>query len=106
MSIKGISIDPYRVQFERTTAPARAAESGTRTGQNAPAGDKVSVSQDALLRTEALRTALAAPDIRQEKVDALREKVASGDYRIDSRKVADKLLRSELGFTGPMRKSS
>ena len=32
------------------------------------------------------------PDIREEKVSALKEKVDSGNYRVDSKAVADKLV--------------
>lgn len=102
MSIKGISSDPYRAQFERTST-ARPPDSGPRTGQTSSAGDRVSVSQDGLLRTEALRVAIAAPDLRQEKIDSLRQRLASGEYRVDSRDVAEKLLRSETGFLSSLR---
>ena len=102
MSIKGINSDPYRAQFERANA-ARASDSGPRTGQTTPAGDRVSVSQDGLLRTEALRVAIASPDMRQEKIDALRQRLASGEYHVDSRSVAEKMLRSEAGFLSSLR---
>lgn len=36
------------------------------------------------------------PDIRADKVALLREKIASGSYRISSQEIADKMLREHL----------
>lgn len=36
------------------------------------------------------------PDIRQEKVDALRSSVQSGEYRVSDAKLADAILRDIL----------
>lgn len=64
-------------------------------------GDTVKVSQDALLLTEARRTAQNAPDVRTEKVEELRIKVADGTYKPDSRLIASALLREEPGLFRP-----
>jgi negative regulator of flagellin synthesis FlgM len=81
----------------RTERPENA-----KTGAQAPArsaasvqGDTVTVSEEAMLRTEAYRVAAWAPDIRQEKIDALKAKVESGTYTIDPRRIAVNLLNSE-----------
>ncbi len=34
------------------------------------------------------------PDVRQDKVDALKEKIASGNYNVDAKEVAEKMLSS------------
>ncbi|MBO4368994.1 MAG: flagellar biosynthesis anti-sigma factor FlgM [Desulfovibrio sp.] len=60
--------------------------------------DSVSVSQDARLLAEASKTAQNAPDIRQEKVEALRIQVQNGTYRPDSTLIAASLLREEPGL--------
>ena len=36
------------------------------------------------------------PDIRAEKVDLLKEKIASGSYNVSSQEIADKMLREHL----------
>jgi len=33
------------------------------------------------------------PDIRQDKVEAIKKKIESGEYKIDSKKVARKMIR-------------
>lgn len=89
-------LDPYRTQLEKAeTGKANAARVRT-TGTRSPAGDRISLSVEGKLRTEAYAAAQAAPDVRQEKVDTLRERVNNGSYTVDSRKVAEKLVKEEI----------
>lgn len=90
------SMEMYRHQTERLDGRSDRAQQ--RGQENAENGDTISVSLDALLMTEARRSAQSAPDVRQEKVDALKERVANGTYHADSRKIAAGLLREESGL--------
>ena len=96
------NLDPYnraRVEQKNGDAPERAA-----TGQ-APAarqGDRVSLSDEARLHTLARSEAAAAPEVRREKVDALKQSVADGTYTVDPRKVAEKLVASEALLAGTL----
>lgn len=90
----GLLPDPYAVELEKSgetrgRARAESAES------DAARGDTVSVSQDALLLTEARRTAQNTPDVRADKVESLRIQVANGTYKPDSRLIAASLIREE-----------
>ena len=58
----------------------------------------MSVSPQARLFIEAYTAATNAPEIRQNKIAALKEQVASGTYQVDSRQIAEKLLQSELAI--------
>lgn len=103
MEIQGKSsavFDPYAAGLEkggeartRTRAESPSSERG-----NAAPGDTVSVSQDALLLTEARRAAQSAPDVRADKVESLRIQVADGTYKPDSRLIAANLIREEPGL--------
>jgi negative regulator of flagellin synthesis FlgM len=88
--------DPYRANLDKAQAAAarRAGQTGPETAGRAQ-GDVVTVSPEAVLRTEAYRTANAAPDIRREKVENIKERISSGAYTPDSRKIAQKLLESD-----------
>lgn len=89
-------LDPYAAGTEKTgeIRPRAASEHSA----DAAKGDTVSVSQDALLLTEARRAAQNAPDVRSDKVEALRLQVADGDYRPDSKLIAAALIREEPGL--------
>lgn len=95
------NIDPYRNRVEQKPgdAPERAV-----TGQASatPKGDRVSLSEEARLHIAARSEAAAAPEVRREKVDALKQSVADGTYTVDSRQVAQKLLASESLLAGTL----
>lgn len=57
--------------------------------------DAVDHSHAALLLTEALHTAQNAPDLRQERIDDLRARIANGTYEIDEVRLAARLLAEE-----------
>ena len=57
--------------------------------------DRVSVSNEGMLRTNAFNVARNSSDIRQEKINAIKEKLSSGTYHIDTKQLAFNLLREE-----------
>lgn len=61
-----------------------------------PKGDKVSFSDEGRLRTEAYKEAMNAPEVRKDKVAAIKAQIASGEYEIDSKKIAEGILRDEI----------
>ncbi len=85
-------VDPYaQARIEGNEKDARK-----ETAKAAPAaGDRISLSPEALLRTAAHSAVTQAPDVRREKVDAIKEKVVSGQYTVDSKNIAAKLLADE-----------
>jgi negative regulator of flagellin synthesis FlgM len=97
-------LDPYRTRLEprrESAAPGR----GEAAGQSAPpsSGDRVSLSAIARLLTVAHAEAGKAPDVRQEKVDSIKERVASGEYAPDQEQTAKNLLRDEALLAGSPR---
>lgn len=75
------------------------AEKNEDTASDAPSpADTISVSRDALLLTEALRTAQNTPDVRMDKVEAIRAKLAGGTYEIDAKRIAASLIREDPGL--------
>lgn len=88
------NVDPYRTQLGKQQDAAKKTSADTQNTA-ATSGDRVSLSPSARLHTAAHAAVSSAPELRQEKVDALKERVDSGNYTVDSRKVAEKLLQSE-----------
>ena len=108
MDIKKIdgSLSVYQAQLNRAnqSGAQRAAEAqdakAPAAHQSRSAKDTISVSFDGVLRTAALSTAMNAGDVRQEKVDAIRESLNNGEYAVDSRKIALKLVQEERDIFG------
>ncbi len=73
-----------------TTDPL--SESGSPEKQGAPRDAIVNLSQ-ASREASLMETAIAeTPDIRQDKVLALKEKIATGQYELNSQAIADKMV--------------
>ncbi len=99
MHIKNLlnTLDPYQAKLEK--AEHKNVGEARKKGNDARAsGDRVSLSDTARMRTEAYSGALAAPDIRREKVTELKQKVEAGTYEINSQDIARKLLQDEVDF--------
>ena len=110
MNINGLngSLGAYQAQMNRTNQAnaQRTQETGNDATQSANAakpqqtGDKVEMSPNAVLRTTALTTAMKTPDVRQEKVDSIKQSLDNGSYTIDNRKIATKLVQDERAIFG------
>lgn len=58
--------------------------------------DKVSLSTDAKDMQVALNAIEEAPEVREEVVQDIKKEVESGNYKIDSDKIADKIAGSNI----------
>ncbi len=84
------SLDKLR---EAGMAPAAPSQASQTAGDLQ--SDQVNLSQQALDMRVA-RSALAeTPAVRQDRVSAVRAQLESGEYKVDSREVARKLLSGE-----------
>lgn len=54
--------------------------------------DRTTLSADSTSVNSLASQVLRSPEIRQEKVDAFRQAVASGQYQVDSTKIASAIL--------------
>ena len=89
-------LDTYQAKLEKAEAEAKIKREKTAKGGDSGESDTVSLSAEAKLRTEAHRTAANTQDIRPEKVAEIKAKIANGTYEIDSRKIAEKLVKEDL----------
>lgn len=75
---------------QRTTGDkSQVNRAGTRP---AATGDRVEVSADAKLLSEAMKTAAATPDIRTDVVERMKQKLAAGEVGNDAGRLADSML--------------
>lgn len=77
-------------ELERGNHDAKGVKDAT------PAGDNVSVSEDARLLSIAMKTAQEAPDTRAEEIARLKEQVADGTYNTNGRTIAEKIVADEI----------
>lgn len=84
----------------KVAQPSNSAVSSKSSGESAPApsstgaGDTVKLSStaQALIRSESLDS---TPDVDSERVAKLKADIESGSYQVDSRRVAEGMLRYE-----------
>ncbi len=95
---------PNDPQFDRVTgAPGKTTlpqRSGSSVGASSPTGeDTLSLSSThEVAQTLTVRLA-NVPEVRTERVTGLQERVSSGSYQPDSRKVADAIIADQAGRT-------
>ena len=63
------------------------------TGRNDTVAD---VSADVSLMQKAGEIMKTVPDVREQKVKDLKKKIKDGGYKVDSKKVADRLIEEHL----------
>lgn len=83
-----------RAAQARKKPGAAEAESSGKTVDSGAA--KSEISGKARDMAQARAVAQAAPDVREDKIAALRERIAQGKYSVDAQKVADRLVDEHL----------
>lgn len=94
-----------KINFKSTseTTQVRAAENRraipekqTQTVKNKTAGeDKAKFSDRAAQVGKLVDNIKEVPDIRLDRVNALRDKIAAGEYKVESSNIADAILKDE-----------
>lgn len=88
-------LGPYdQTRIDKANEDAAKAKKEQAAARSA--GDRISFSDEAKLRTEALSAATSTPDVRREKVAAIKARIESGEYEIDTRKIAQKMVEEDL----------
>lgn len=79
--------DPHGISTEK-------AKAGSTTSPNsaAQAGDSATVVRDTVSLSSLASRALQTPEIRQDKIDSLRQQIKSGDYKLDAHATAAAML--------------
>ena len=99
MKILSAYADAAQTLGKSKAARAEASEKSGRGGKSAPAqasGDSVRLSGQGKLIATTFAKAVQSPDVRRMKVTELKEKVDSGEYVVDSKKTAEKLVKEDL----------
>lgn len=94
--INVISLDAYVRQTRHTSRNADPAPSDRSQTHESVQTDRVELSSTARLIQQAGEMAQKAPDIREELVARIREKIEKGTYRVDAEKAAGALMDEAL----------
>lgn len=70
--------------------PAARVAAAQQRGQRA--ADEVTLSDTARKMASAHEAVKAAPDVRQDKVDAIKQQIDSGTYQVSARVLAQKMV--------------
>jgi negative regulator of flagellin synthesis FlgM len=84
-----IKADKVQVKKTRETSPTETANQGGTSGT-----DRVELSSNPVDVQKMHEIIQQTPEVRAERIQALKEQIAKGDYSVDPYKVADKLLIS------------
>lgn len=105
MDIKDIKNNPYGIATSQNDLINKSnkitrGKTGAISSEFSDQGDKVSLSFEGKLCIEGYREAMQSTDIREEKVASIKAAIAEGNYKIDSKDIAKKMLNSELEIFG------
>jgi negative regulator of flagellin synthesis FlgM len=96
MKIPDIHQDANLIQYIQQTGkigPAERNSTAPAAQNQVPPEDKVDLSSQSKEMNKIAETLAATPDVRAEKVEALKKQVESGQYQVNSDAVADKMIK-------------
>lgn len=85
-------IDLTNVRFQGLERDDKTRKAGSKAASTPNVEDKASLSTDALSISALEAQAMNMPAIRQDKVEALRQSIQNGDYRIEADKISHAIL--------------
>jgi flagellar biosynthesis anti-sigma factor FlgM len=84
-----ISIDK-----SETVSSTGSIEKGVKV--KATQSSRIEFSDNAKILTEAIAEVKKSPDVRLDKIAQIKDSIASGSYKVDSVKIADRMLKTHL----------
>jgi|HubBroStandDraft_3_1064219.scaffolds.fasta_scaffold591522_2 flagellar biosynthesis anti-sigma factor FlgM len=85
-------IDPFNSAASQVSSEASpVAAQNTKTGQ-AGREDRATLTSDSTSVGSLVGMALSSPEVRQDKVDSLRQAINSGEYDLDPAKTASSMV--------------
>ena len=86
-------IDLNHISLQDLARDEKTRKAGVKTSGTPNVEDKTSLSGDTLNISSLAAQAMTAPSIRQDKVEALRQSIQNGDYKVEPDQVAQAILR-------------
>jgi flagellar biosynthesis anti-sigma factor FlgM len=70
----------------------RIGSSGAAKGALSEADDRATLSSDSVSLKSLVATALSTSEVRQDKIDGLRQAIGTGQYQLDPSKIAASIV--------------
>jgi len=85
----------FNISNNNKVSPKREVEEANKINKK----DEVKISREAMdfqIVSKAVKTIKELPDVRQDKVEALRARIETGNYNIEGREIAEKMVHNGL----------
>jgi len=89
-------IDGYVKQVNKEKSKSSAVSDDQSSNKLLPSGDSVELSTEAKIMQEAVKVLETLPDVREEKVEQIKQQIADGTYEIDSKKISEKMIKESV----------
>lgn len=89
-------IDGYVKQVNKEKSKSSAVSDDQSSSKVLPSGDSVELSTEAKIMQEAIKVLGTLPDVREEKVEQIKQQIADGTYEIDSKKISEKMITESV----------
>ena len=87
-------IDPYNSASSQVSSQSGSQQVSANTPSTASVNseDRATLSSDSTSVSSLVSQALSYPEVRQDKVDSLRQAINNGQYELDPSKIAGSML--------------
>ncbi len=89
-------IDGYVRQINKDKTKSAAVSEDQNSNRTSSSGDSVALSSEAKIMRKAIKVLETLPDVREEKVAEIRERIAKGTYQVDGKEVAEKMIKESV----------
>jgi len=86
-------IDLNSISLNSVEREDKLKKSGSKSPSAPTVEDTTSLSSDALSLSDLKAQVMNTPEVRQDKVDALRQQIQSGQYPLDADQIAKAILK-------------
>ncbi len=106
VNLTGVDLGAGTVDSAAKASPAHTASTESPESQQAatPARPDVSITSTASILAKLQQTLSAKPAVDRDRVEAVRQALASGQYRVHPEKVASGLVNTESALSSLVRK--
>ncbi len=88
-----MKITPFNPNIVNTYASQARKDKAVKTNGNKPAGDQIEISNQARELNKYCAVLKSLPEVREEKVQDLKQRIKNGSYQPSPEKIADGMIK-------------